>query len=72
MHRQFTDTDDVVNIPPNARPERPPEAGARDERTLEAVSSRPLFGSLCRGHGYASGCQGGRLMHRLFDRLDCL
>jgi hypothetical protein len=29
----------------NARPELLPEAGARDERTLEAVSSRPLFGA---------------------------
>jgi hypothetical protein len=28
----------------NAGPELLPEAGARDERTLEAVSSRPLFG----------------------------
>ena len=34
---------------PNARPELLPEAGARHERTLEAVSSRPLFGS-----GYGS------------------
>jgi hypothetical protein len=29
---------------PNARPELLPEAGA--QRTLEAVSSRPLFGSV--------------------------
>ena len=28
----------------NARPELLPEAEARDERTLVAVSSRPLFG----------------------------
>jgi hypothetical protein len=37
---------------PNARPELLPEAGARYEWTLEAVSSRPLFGqnsaSRCR------------------------
>ena len=36
---------------PNARPELLPEAGARHERTLEAVSSRPLFGWLRRLHG---------------------
>ena len=30
---------------PNAWPELLPEADARDERTLEAVSSRPLFGT---------------------------
>jgi hypothetical protein len=35
---------------PNARPELLPEAGARHERTLEAVSSRPWFGV-----GYAWG-----------------
>ncbi len=29
---------------PNARRELRLEAGARDERTLEAVSSTPLFG----------------------------
>ena len=29
---------------PNARHELLPEAGARHERTLEAVSSMPLFG----------------------------
>jgi hypothetical protein len=29
---------------PNARPELLLEAGARHERTLEAVSSRPLLG----------------------------
>jgi hypothetical protein len=29
---------------PNARPELLPEADATQERTLEAVSSRPLFG----------------------------
>jgi hypothetical protein len=28
----------------NARPELLPEAGARHERTLEAVSSRPFIG----------------------------
>ena len=28
----------------NAKPELLPEAGATKERTLEAVSSRPLFG----------------------------
>jgi hypothetical protein len=32
---------------PNARPELLPEAGARHERTLEAVSSRPFIGRLC-------------------------
>jgi hypothetical protein len=31
---------------PNARPELLLEAGARHERTLEAVSSRPLFGEV--------------------------
>jgi hypothetical protein len=31
---------------PNARLELRLEAGARHERTLEAVSSRPLFGRL--------------------------
>src|SRR5262245_42307127 len=30
---------------PNARPEPRLEAGARHEQTLEAVSSRPLFGA---------------------------
>src|SRR5438132_7550597 len=36
---------DVFNLEPqpNARPELLPEAGARHERTLEAVSSRPLL-----------------------------
>ena len=37
---------------PNARPELLPEAGARHERTLEAVSSRPLFG-MGKGLEYA-------------------
>jgi hypothetical protein len=32
-----------VLILANAGPELMPEAGARDERTLEAVSSRPWF-----------------------------
>src|SRR5258708_33768943 len=31
------------NETPNARPELLPEAGATEERTLEAVSSRPLI-----------------------------
>jgi hypothetical protein len=35
-------TDDGIKRP-NAEPELLPEAGARHERTLEAVSSRPLF-----------------------------
>jgi len=30
-------------LPPNARPELLPKAEARYERTLEAVSSMPLF-----------------------------
>jgi hypothetical protein len=30
----------------NARPELLPEAGATQERTLEAVSSRPWFGAV--------------------------
>jgi hypothetical protein len=34
--------------PPNASPELLPEAGARDERSLEAVSSRPLLGAVDR------------------------
>jgi len=33
-------------LEPNARPELRPEAGA--QRTLEAVSSRPLFGGVAR------------------------
>jgi hypothetical protein len=33
---------------PNARHEPLPEAGARDERTLEAVGSMPLFGQRLR------------------------
>jgi hypothetical protein len=32
---------------PNARYELLPEAGARHERTLEAVSSRPMLGWVC-------------------------
>jgi hypothetical protein len=36
------------NSQPNARPEPLPEAEATEERTLEAVGSRPLFGcELC-------------------------
>jgi hypothetical protein len=31
-------------LAPNAKPELLPEAGARHERTLAAVSSRPWFG----------------------------
>src|SRR2546426_8517805 len=37
-------SDLTAAIPPNARHELLPEAGARHERTLEAVSSMPLFG----------------------------
>jgi hypothetical protein len=33
---------------PNAGPELLPEAGARDERTLEAVSSWPMLGFVPR------------------------
>src|SRR5438128_3682941 len=40
---------DRLLLKPNARPELPPEAGARHERTLEAVSSRPLVGSVLAG-----------------------
>jgi hypothetical protein len=32
---------------PNAGPELLPEAGARHERALEAVSSRPMLGWVC-------------------------
>jgi len=32
---------------PNAGPELLPEAGATQERRLEAVSSRPMFGWEC-------------------------
>jgi hypothetical protein len=35
-----------VPVAPNAGPELRLEAGARHERTLEAVSSRPWLGSL--------------------------
>jgi hypothetical protein len=38
---QFTQA--LVPEPPNARRELLLEAGATQERTLEAVSSRPLF-----------------------------
>jgi hypothetical protein len=34
----------IRSLAANARPELRLEAGARHERTLEAVSSRPLFG----------------------------
>jgi hypothetical protein len=36
----------VFVVGPNARPELLLEAGARHERTLEAVSSTPLFGDV--------------------------
>jgi hypothetical protein len=38
-----------IPVAPNARPELLPEAGA--QRTLEAVSSRPLFGAECHTNG---------------------
>jgi len=54
----------VTTLRSNARPELLPEAGARHERTLKAVSSRPLLGrpgTDCRlyrppqGHGQPQG-----------------
>jgi hypothetical protein len=40
----------------NARYELLPEAGARDERTLEAVSSMPLLGDVFRFLLDVRGC----------------
>jgi len=52
----------LVGCSPNARPELLPEAGARDERTLEAVSSRPLFGAgLARALGMGTAPLGSWL-----------
>ena len=39
-------------LKPNAGPEPLPEAGATQERTLEAVGSRPWFGSGLVGMGF--------------------
>jgi hypothetical protein len=41
------DSLDRLVLLPNARHEPLPEAGARYERTLEAVGSVPLFGAEC-------------------------
>jgi hypothetical protein len=53
MHRGQKHHENLKNLLPtldigshsNAKPELLPEAGVRYERTLEAVSSRPLFGT---------------------------
>jgi hypothetical protein len=59
---------------PNARPELLPEAGARNERTLEAVSSRPLFGAVAWTRallGPASPDQHLNAHHQLPAGLKC-
>jgi hypothetical protein len=50
LQRRFSEATPDSNAAkqqPNARPELLPEVDARHERTLLAVSSRPLFGAEC-------------------------